>query len=63
MASDYVFCPRVEKYIMSLGTGSQMGKTSAGFLKFFDVFNPNESIVRKSFEYLVRCLHGGFLSP
>ena len=37
-----------------------MRETSAGFLKFLNVFNPNKSVIREFFEDLIRCLHGRF---
>src|ERR1700733_8977035 len=60
MTCDYSSCPGIEKNIIDIGARAKIRETSAGFLKFLNVFNPNKSVIRKFFEDLIRCLHGRF---
>jgi hypothetical protein len=63
MARDYSSCPGIEKNIIDIGGCAKMGETPAGFLEFLNVLNPNELVIRKPFEDLIRRLHSRFESP
>ena len=47
----------VEQNVVGLRARAKRGETSASFLEFVNIFNPDESVVGESSEDLIGCLH------